>query len=51
MKKEIKCLHCKDTKIIKFKPLEPTCHYSWVPWQTRECEHCKGKTDEKETIA
>lgn len=36
------CKKCKDTGVIKYKPLDGFSHYQWVKWYTKPCD-CKGK--------
>lgn len=42
--KEYKCKKCKDTGIVKFKPITEMTDYQWVKWETRPCDCLKEKS-------
>jgi hypothetical protein len=41
------CNKCKDTRIIKYKPITILTDYIWIPWNERECECIMEKSNEK----
>jgi hypothetical protein len=34
------CPRCKGEGVIKYKALDDLCHYSWIPWSTKDCQAC-----------